>query len=120
MSFSVSLAKVCDTLDRGPGAGARVREMTRSFRPFGAQGCRSGAIGGPPSVRTSAPAARAYSPGPPLPMPSSVSAQVRLALVEDHHALRQGLELLLAHQGCEVVGTAGDRCAGLDLVRATE
>ena len=53
-------------------------------------------------------------------MRSSVSAQVRLALVEDHHALRQGLELLLAHQGCEVVGTAGDRRAGLHLVRATE
>ncbi len=44
----------------------------------------------------------------------------RLALVEDHQALLQGLELLLGAQGCEVVGTAGDRATGLALVRATD
>ena len=33
---------------------------------------------------------------------------VRLVLVEDHHALRKGLELLLAARGCEVVGSVGD------------
>ncbi len=43
--------------------------------------------------------------------------RIRLALVEDHQALRHGLELLLGQQGCEVVGTAGDRPGGLELVR---
>lgn len=41
----------------------------------------------------------------------------RLALVEDHQALLQGLELLLGAQGREVVGTAGDRATGLAMVR---
>jgi DNA-binding NarL/FixJ family response regulator len=41
----------------------------------------------------------------------------RLALIEDHQALRQGLELLLGLQGCEVVASAGDREAGLHAVR---
>jgi DNA-binding NarL/FixJ family response regulator len=45
---------------------------------------------------------------------------IRLALVEDHPALRQGLELLLAREGCEVVATAGDREDGLAMVRAFE
>jgi DNA-binding NarL/FixJ family response regulator len=53
-------------------------------------------------------------------MHTPVSVRVRLALIEDHQALRQGLELLLAHQGCDVVGTAGDRRGGLELVRATD
>src|SRR6478672_8467644 len=42
---------------------------------------------------------------------------IRLALIEDHHALRQGLELLLGREGCEVVATAGDASAGLEMVR---
>jgi len=33
---------------------------------------------------------------------------VRLVLVEDHHALRKGLELLLADRGFEVVGSVGE------------
>ena len=37
---------------------------------------------------------------------------VRLVLVEDHHALRKGLELLLAARGYEVVGSAGDVADG--------
>ncbi len=49
-----------------------------------------------------------------------VEVPIRLALVEDHPALRQGLELLLGREGCVVVGTAGDRSAGLDVVRAQE
>lgn len=32
---------------------------------------------------------------------------IRLLLIEDHHALRKGLELLLTHRGCDVVGTGG-------------
>jgi DNA-binding NarL/FixJ family response regulator len=49
-----------------------------------------------------------------------VMVPIRLALVEDHAALRQGLELLLGQQGCDVVGTAGDRQEGLDMVRRHE
>ena len=45
---------------------------------------------------------------------------IRLALIEDHHALRHGLELLLGQEGCDVVATAGDRDAGLALVREFE
>jgi DNA-binding NarL/FixJ family response regulator len=47
-------------------------------------------------------------------------APIRLALIEDHPALRQGLELLLDRQGCEVVATAGDRYSGLEMVRRHE
>jgi DNA-binding NarL/FixJ family response regulator len=45
---------------------------------------------------------------------------IRLALIEDHQALRQGLELLLAQQGCDVVATAGGRLDGLQMVRSHE
>lgn len=45
---------------------------------------------------------------------------IRLALIEDHQALRQGLELLLGREGCEVVATAGDAAAGLEMVRRHE
>jgi DNA-binding NarL/FixJ family response regulator len=45
---------------------------------------------------------------------------IRLALIEDHQALRQGLELLLGQQGCDVVATAGGREDGLQMVRAHE
>ncbi len=40
----------------------------------------------------------------------------RLAIIDDHEALREGLEVLLAHGGLEVVGSAGDVAAGRDLV----
>ena len=43
-----------------------------------------------------------------------------LALIEDHQALRQGLELLLGQQGCDVVGTAGNYADGLALVERHE
>ncbi|MEA2294176.1 MAG: hypothetical protein QOE86_1815 [Solirubrobacteraceae bacterium] len=45
---------------------------------------------------------------------------IRLALIEDHQALRQGLELLLGREGCDVVATAGDSAAGLAMVREHE
>jgi DNA-binding NarL/FixJ family response regulator len=41
---------------------------------------------------------------------------LRLVLIEDHQALREGLELLLSREGCVVVGTAGDAAAGQALV----
>jgi DNA-binding NarL/FixJ family response regulator len=41
---------------------------------------------------------------------------LRLVLIEDHQALREGLELLLDREGCRVVGTAGDAAHGRTLV----
>lgn len=43
---------------------------------------------------------------------------MRLVLIEDHQALREGLELLLSREGCDVVGTAGDAAAGQALIEA--
>jgi DNA-binding NarL/FixJ family response regulator len=40
----------------------------------------------------------------------------RLAIVDDHEALRQGLEALLATDDLEVVGSAGNAAAALDLL----
>jgi DNA-binding NarL/FixJ family response regulator len=42
--------------------------------------------------------------------------RLRLVLIEDHQALREGLELLLAREGCEIVGTAGTLEEGRALV----
>ena len=42
---------------------------------------------------------------------------LRLVLIEDHQALREGLELLLGREGCEVVGTAGTAGEGRDLIQ---
>jgi DNA-binding NarL/FixJ family response regulator len=41
---------------------------------------------------------------------------LRLVLIEDHQALREGLELLLGREGCDVVGTAGTATEGRQLV----
>jgi DNA-binding NarL/FixJ family response regulator len=41
---------------------------------------------------------------------------LRLVLIEDHQALREGLELLLGREGCEVVGAAGTAAEGRELV----
>jgi DNA-binding NarL/FixJ family response regulator len=41
---------------------------------------------------------------------------LRLVLVEDHQALREGLELLLDREGLSVVGTAGTAGEGRELV----
>jgi DNA-binding NarL/FixJ family response regulator len=40
-----------------------------------------------------------------------------LVLIEDHQALREGLELLLGREGWEVVGSAGSAGAGGELVQ---
>src|SRR3954463_9971504 len=45
---------------------------------------------------------------------------LRLVLIEDHQALRDGLELLLGRQGCVVVGTAGTAAEGRALVDQLE
>jgi DNA-binding NarL/FixJ family response regulator len=41
-------------------------------------------------------------------------------LIEDHEALREGLELLLGREGCEVVGTAGTAGEGQELIERLE
>jgi DNA-binding NarL/FixJ family response regulator len=46
--------------------------------------------------------------------------QIRLVLIEDHEALREGLELLLGREGCEVVGTAGTAAEGQELIERLE
>jgi DNA-binding NarL/FixJ family response regulator len=46
--------------------------------------------------------------------------RLRLVLIEDHQALREGLELLLGREGCEVVGTAGTAAEGRDLIERLE
>jgi DNA-binding NarL/FixJ family response regulator len=46
--------------------------------------------------------------------------RLRLVLIEDHQALREGLELLLGREGCEVVGTAGTAAEGHDLIERLE
>jgi len=43
---------------------------------------------------------------------------LRLVLIEDHQALREGLELLLEREGCVVVGSAGTAAEGRRLVEA--
>ena len=50
---------------------------------------------------------------------SNASAQdvIRLIVVEDHQAMRQGLELLLGRQGCVVVGSAGRADDAWTLIR---
>jgi DNA-binding NarL/FixJ family response regulator len=45
---------------------------------------------------------------------------LRLVLIEDHQALREGLELLLDREGLTVVGTAGTAGAGRELVERLE
>ncbi len=49
-------------------------------------------------------------PGPIPTMP------LRLVLIEDHQALREGLELLLGREGFEILGTAGTAAEGRRLV----
>jgi DNA-binding NarL/FixJ family response regulator len=45
---------------------------------------------------------------------------VRLVLIEDHQALREGLELLLGRHGVQVVGTAGTAADGRELIERLE
>ena len=44
----------------------------------------------------------------------------KLAVIDDHEALRGGLEVLLEQNGFEVVGAAGNVAAGLDLIEHSE
>ena len=39
-----------------------------------------------------------------------------LVIIDDHEALRNGLEVLLGQAGLDVVGAAGNVAAGLDLL----
>jgi DNA-binding NarL/FixJ family response regulator len=48
------------------------------------------------------------------------SMSLRLVLIADHEALREGLELLLGREGCEVVGTAGTAGEGRELIERLE
>jgi len=45
---------------------------------------------------------------------------LRLVLIEDHQALREGLELLLGREGIEVLGTAGSAREGQHLVETLD
>jgi DNA-binding NarL/FixJ family response regulator len=45
-------------------------------------------------------------------------ADVRVVLVEDHRALREGLELLLAREGCEVIASVGEPEEGYGAIDA--
>jgi DNA-binding NarL/FixJ family response regulator len=47
---------------------------------------------------------------------TTATVQMRLVLIEDHQALREGLELLLGREACEVLGTAGTAGEGLELI----
>ena len=44
----------------------------------------------------------------------------KLAIVDDHEALREGLVAMLRGHGMEVVGTAGNVAAAIDLVEHGE
>ena len=44
----------------------------------------------------------------------------KLVIIDDHEALREGLVALLRGHGMEVVATAGNVAAGIDLVQHTE
>jgi DNA-binding NarL/FixJ family response regulator len=54
------------------------------------------------------------------PAPGVHSGPIRVALVEDHHLVREGLRLALAGaEGFEIVGEAASRAGAIDLVAAT-
>ncbi len=44
----------------------------------------------------------------------------KLIIVDDHEALREGLEVMLGQGGNEVVGVAGNVAAAIDLVDVSE
>ena len=47
----------------------------------------------------------------------SAGGAIQIVIVEDHVALRRGMELLLRREGFEVLGVAGDAGAGYQVVR---
>ena len=73
---------------------------------------QNGAAGGPP--RTGDGPEKASTPDPR-------KATIRVALVEDHHLVREGLRLAIANaDGFEIVGEADSRAGAMDLVAATQ
>ncbi len=44
----------------------------------------------------------------------------RVVVADDQELVRSGLQLVLEARGCEVVGTAGDGCEAIEVVRRTE
>jgi DNA-binding NarL/FixJ family response regulator len=44
----------------------------------------------------------------------------KLVIIDDHEALREGLAILLRHAGHDIVGTAGNTAAALDLLEHAE
>jgi DNA-binding NarL/FixJ family response regulator len=70
-----------------------------------------GPVGGPPSRPTN---------GAPGPLPRIAPQPIRVALVDDHHLIREGLRLVLAAgEGFEIVGEAATMDAATELVAAT-
>jgi DNA-binding NarL/FixJ family response regulator len=53
-----------------------------------------------------------------LPTHTSV-VPLTVVLIEDHQALREGLELLLSREGLDVIGTAGSAGEGRKLIDRT-
>jgi DNA-binding NarL/FixJ family response regulator len=78
---------------------------------LGGQHHQNGSPGGPQGPREPAPAAAQ----------GSRSSAIRVALVEDHHLVREGLRLAIAAaDGFEIVGEADSRTAAMELVAATQ
>src|SRR3954468_4598836 len=68
-------------------------------------------------------ASRGHRVGPLFPEfrhGDKVPRMTKLVIVDDHEALREGLATLLAGQGMEILGAAGNVAAGLDLVEHAE
>ena len=54
---------------------------------------------------------------PPLATPDGAGPTIRIALVDDHHLIREGLRLVLqGEDGFEIVGEAADHASAIDLV----
>jgi DNA-binding NarL/FixJ family response regulator len=49
----------------------------------------------------------------------SVRAVTKVAIIDDHEVLREGLEILLGDAGLEVVATAGNAAGAIDLIAVT-
>ncbi len=54
----------------------------------------------------------------PAPARASLPGIIRVALVDDHQLIREGLRLLLQGEGFEIVGEAADHASAIDLVMA--
>src|SRR3954454_9358308 len=72
--------------------------------------------GGPRDLPKSTNPPRSFRTFGPVLSPSLT----KVAIVDDHEAMREGLERLLADRGMQVVGCAGDMAAAVDLVAAAD